>query len=185
MKKSPRYFEWEITDAFTASDEWDSLQHDMLSEINAFDDPETFKQCRGQTFADTYLNHAEKIIREPAIQDVRALDLIKILRAEIGHYEKYCTFMQALELITLVNRTGEMPALSSRGKTHVVGSSQGGIRKKNIDDVRHGKWHADAEAIRAKHPTYTAWRIAGKLEESYRGNPRLHKSQRAIWNHIK
>ena len=93
--------------------------------------------------------------------------------------------METLELVTLVNRAGELPSLSTRGKTHVVGSSQGGIRKKNIDDVRHGKWHADADAIRAKHPTYTAWRIAGILEESYRGNLRLHKTKQTIYKCIK
>lgn len=72
-----------------------------------------------------------------------------------------------------------------KGKAMIRGASLGGIAKKKIDDVRHEKWQADADAIWRKHPSYKTWRVAGMLAERYAQSRGLRAKQDSISRVIK
>ena len=116
MKKRA-YFEWGVLDAMAVSDEWDAWRYDMREEMKALQDKDTFSECRDQNFGQTYLNHAAKILTGDGIV------LVAELREKIKDHDAWLTFMQTLELVSLVNHAGEIPASSNMGKGHSLDQS--------------------------------------------------------------
>lgn len=72
-----------------------------------------------------------------------------------------------------------------KGKAMIRGASLGGITKKKIDNVRHEKWQAEADAIWRKYPSYKKWRVAGMLAERYAQSRGLRAKQDSISRIIK
>ena len=95
-----------------------------------------------------------------------------------------CKMMFALNWASKMQIAPILPMVA-RGQAHSEGSSRGGIRKKEKDDARHEKWRTDADAIRAKYPSYKAWQIAGMLHARYKANKNLCATQQTIWRNIK
>ena len=137
MKKTkpPKHFDWGITDAFVTSDEWDTLRDDLKYELDALRDPETFKACKDETSAHTYLNLAEKIIRKRSEWEISTLSLIRELREAIKDPQAWRVFMQTLRLVTITTRAGEIPKTAQAGRKHSqTQSDKGGQRWKEKAD---------------------------------------------------
>ena len=72
-----------------------------------------------------------------------------------------------------------------RGIKTVLSAKEGGDAKATVSELRHSTWITDAEEIQEQRPTYSPWRIAGRLEIKYKDDPELAAKQDTIWRVIK
>ena len=112
MMEEKLYLDWEITDSFILSDEWDTRRYDLEYELDNMTDEEIFKECKDENFAQTFLNHAEDVIRKCDIEDKSDLSLIWELRETIKDQAAWMVFIKTLRLVTIVYRAGIVPRLA-------------------------------------------------------------------------
>jgi len=129
MKKKMVYHDWSITDAFVASDEWDTRYYDLKCELGALRDKEIFFACKDRTFAHNYLSHAEDVIRKKGNCEINTISMIRELREAIKKPESWRVFMQTLCLVTLTNRAGEIPKAAHLGKNSSKNQSDKGKKR--------------------------------------------------------
>lgn len=104
--------DWGITDSFLMLDEWYTRRHDLEYELDNMTDEEIFKECKDENFAQTFLNHAEDVIRKRDIEGKSDLSLIWELRETIKDQAAWMVFIKTLRLVTIVYRAGIIPRLA-------------------------------------------------------------------------
>lgn len=143
MKKKIVYHDWSITDAFVASDEWDTRYYDLKCELEALSEKKIFFACKDRTFAHTYLSHAEDVIRKKGNWESSTISMIRELREAIKKQEVWRVFMQTLCLVTLTSRAGEIPEAAQQGKDSSKSQSNKGKKrwsnKEEILKIRNTK----------------------------------------------
>lgn len=114
-----KYFDWNITDAFITSDEWDARLHDMTKELRDLSyNKKLFKACGQHTFAHQYLTHAEEALRKHGWLESENRSLLLELRSAITSPAKWRVFVQTLRLVTLVARAGVIPTAAQAGREY-------------------------------------------------------------------
>jgi hypothetical protein len=157
-----------LTDALITSDEWDSFDYNLRTQINELgqiDYDSKSLDWKENTLAFGFLWHAEKLLRERV--QWCGLDNIPELRALIEKYDHLKTFLLTLRIATIVYRNGLIPELIIEGEAHFK------YRDKQSEKARKPRSHEDKTPIEIRARNN---QIIEDFKEARRKNPRIKAS---------
>ncbi len=121
MKKKidPQHY---LTDALVTSDEWDSFDYNLQSnikELGQIDYDSTPLNWKKNTLAFGYLYHIEKLLLEKHQWMNHEIEDIRELQTLIEKYDHLKTFLLTVRIATIGYRNGLIPEFVTEGEAHL------------------------------------------------------------------
>ncbi|MFC1798644.1 hypothetical protein ACFLZL_02420 [Thermodesulfobacteriota bacterium] len=156
-KTDPQHY---LTDSLITSDEWDSFDYNLRSQIKDLEKHyDSLSDDRKKSMlAHTYLYHVEKLLKERKETGNQAIENIHELQTLIKKYDHFKTFLLTLRIATTAYRAGLVPELVIMGHTHSKGQSKKGqttpkaLPERNRKIIEHfKKTHLTQSSFSTKH----------------------------------
>lgn len=170
MRTKPQdFFSCDTTDKIILFRHLIDMDERIDRELELIDNKEIFETHSDQTFADYFIDEAEKLFEKNGYFRYRGTrSQINDLRVKIKNYDFWRAFMQALQFTASVFSVGSIPDIAQKGVVHIRkvvgggkrGGNESGMVRREKAKPAIEKWQTAAENIWKKHSTYSKKAVA-------------------------
>lgn len=179
MKKKPlEFFNCNPTDKMILFGYLTNMDQRIDDELDLFDNEEKFAANADETFADYFINEAEKLFKKNGYFRYQSTKVqIDDLRKRIKDYNFWCAFMRTLQFSALVFSAGEVRDIVQNGVVHIRknigGGREGGIKstivRKEKAKSNYEIWQAEADKIWQENSNLSNSRVAELIAKKIGG----------------